>query len=280
MGSWTAGIKEWRTPRSTPATTAVRKGVPEARQHADAQQQEQLAAASAERSERKAMKEAVFEKEDALRNRLPAVIEDVRESTPTTEDEAIRRVTRVRREDIPTRATALAALCRALLKPGREPIITAFEARGMPAGEIESLAQQAEALAEAGRNVKVAVEATDREAEAVAKQKRKWGLIRRMVRSAVASVPDLEKKVRRVLNPLDTRAERRTTHGQTRTTRAETRTTQAETRTTRAQTRTTRAQTRTTRAQTRRPFVQRRTTLSRSVSGVSEKRRQLSASGG
>ena len=197
---------------------------------ADAQQHEQIAVASAERSKRKAQKDAVFQKEDALRNRLPAVIEDVRvggepnlalwlehlsfaryrfrefapeepttpaapaEPTPTTEDEDIRRVTRVRREDVPTRARALSALCHALLKPGREPIITAFEARGMPAAEIESLAQQAEAVADAGRNLMPGVEATDREAEAVANQKRKWIQIRRMVRSAIVGVPDLEAK--------------------------------------------------------------------------------------
>jgi hypothetical protein len=203
---------------------------------ADAEQQEQIASASVNRTERKDQKDALFAREDALRDRLPAVTGDLyaagqsnlarwlerltfarfrlRElapaakapparaadpaalTPPTTpeDEEEVRRVTRVEREDVPTRAAGVAAFCRALVKPGREPIVAVFAARGMPKEQLESIAAAAEALAQAGRNVMVAAEATKRETEAVAAQRHKWQQIRRMVRKAVTGIPELEKK--------------------------------------------------------------------------------------
>lgn len=199
---------------------------------ADAEQQEQLAAAAVDRAGRKADKEALFQKEDALRSRALAVVGDLRTAghanlalwlerlsfaryrfreiapeeptgpadpanppvPPVADDEDIRRVTRVRREDVPTRAGAIAALCRALLKPGREPIVAAFQARGLAPADIEDLARRGEAIAEAGRNQLAAAEATQRESDAVTAQKTKWNQIRRMIRNAVAGVPELESK--------------------------------------------------------------------------------------
>jgi hypothetical protein len=93
-----------------------------------------------------------------------------------------------------TRAAGVAAFCRALVKAGREPIVAVFAARGMPKEQLESIAAAAEALAQAGRNVMIAAEATKRETEAVAAQRRKWQQIRRMVRKAVTGIPELEKK--------------------------------------------------------------------------------------
>jgi hypothetical protein len=197
---------------------------------ADAGQQEQLAASSALRTGRKLENQALFARDDALRDRLPAVIGDLGhqgqtqlatwlgrlsfaryrfrdlapESTPAAPappgappadpDDDVRRVTRVEREDAPTRAAALGAFCRALLKQGREPIVSAFEARSVTRAQIESIASDAETVAETGRNVMQAAEATSREAAAVGAQRRKWQQVRRMVRKAVKGVPELEKK--------------------------------------------------------------------------------------
>jgi hypothetical protein len=212
--------------------TLIDSGTAAAR--ADAEQREQLAAGSAQRSERKAEKDALFDREDAMRNRLPAVIADLRASgqpasatlatwlerltfaryrfrdlpapaavtEPATaaeqptpaELEEIRRVQRVEREDVPTRSTALAAFCRAILKPGREAIVAAFSARGLPRAEIEVLGNDAEALAGAGRNVPLAAEATRRESDAVDTQKAKWEQVRRMMRAAVAGNAELKEK--------------------------------------------------------------------------------------
>jgi len=204
---------------------------------ADAEQQEQLASLSAQRSERKVDKESAFEREDALRNRLPAVIGDLQASGPEgtklalwlsrltfaryrfrpqtpaasatpsapaaspeepaptpAEVEEVRRVERVQREDAPTRSAGLTAFCQALLKPGREPIIAAFAARGLTRAEIEALGQAAEALAAAGRNVPLAAEATQRESDAVDAQKARWDQVRRMIRAAASGVPELSAK--------------------------------------------------------------------------------------
>jgi FtsZ-binding cell division protein ZapB len=72
--------------------------------------------------------------------------------------------------------------------------VSAFEARSVTRAEIESLASDAETVAETGRNVMQAAEATSREAAAVGAQRRKWQQVRRMVRKAVKGVPELEKK--------------------------------------------------------------------------------------
>jgi hypothetical protein len=106
----------------------------------------------------------------------------------------VRRLTRVERYDAPKRAAGLGAFCRALLEQGRDPIVAAFEARSLTRAQIESLAADAEAAAEAGRIVMQAAEATSRETAAAGAQRRNGQQVRRMVRKAVEGIPELEKK--------------------------------------------------------------------------------------
>lgn len=194
---------------------------------ADEEQQEQLAAAHVRRSGQKEAKDSLFAQEDALRNRLPAVIGDLAASPnpepralapwldrlsfsryrfrvlpaeagepPTpAEEEEVRMVKRVEREDIGSRSSALASFCRALTKPGRENIVAAFEARGLTKAELESMAVDASAVAESGKNVLQAAEATQREADAVKAQKAKWSQVRRMIRALAKDHPELQNKM-------------------------------------------------------------------------------------
>jgi hypothetical protein len=194
---------------------------------ADAEQQEQLAAAQVQRSIQKDLKNVVFSREDAMRNRLPAIIAGLAESSdpetkrlsfwldrlsfaryrfrtlpsdstePATpaEQEEERKVKRVQREDISSRASALASFSRALTKPGREAIVTAFEARGLTRDDLNSLAVDADTVAEIGRNLLQAAEATQREADAVNAQKAKWIQIRRMVRALGEQVPEVRQRL-------------------------------------------------------------------------------------
>jgi hypothetical protein len=69
-----------------------------------------------------------------------------------------------------------------------------FAEREITREELEQLAADAEAVAEAGRNVRRAAEATAREAAAVAAQNRKWAAIRRLVVVAVRGDAALEAK--------------------------------------------------------------------------------------
>jgi hypothetical protein len=194
---------------------------------ADAEQQEQLAAAQVRRSGQKDKKDDLFLREDGLRNRLPAVIADLASSTdpharalapwldrlsfaryrfrvldsepsdsPTSADEEeVQRVKRVEREDVSSRASALASFCRALTKPGREAIVAALETRGLSRPEIDSMAVDSDAVADAGRNVMQAAEATQREAAAVSAQKAKWTLVRRMIRTLAKADPELRSRL-------------------------------------------------------------------------------------
>lgn len=147
-------------------------------------QREQLATVAAERKGRKVSADDLFEREDQLRDRLPAVIDDLREAgqgsladwltalsfarfrfrelTPpagVATDAEVRKVERVEREDIPTRAEKLAAFCTAIRAPGREPIVGALEARALAPAFVADLGEDADVLARAGRNVLRAAEA-------------------------------------------------------------------------------------------------------------------------
>jgi len=199
---------------------------------ADAEQKEQLAAIQIARSDRKQDAVDLMEREGMLRDRLPAVIGELesgrhrplaqflsavsfarfryRELAPPPPDpnappaptpaagqpapEELREIARVPREDIVTRASALAAFCNALLKPGREPIVAELAERGLSADWLKKLADDATVLAAAGRNSFQSVAATTREAEAAAAQKVAWLRIKRMVRKAVAGVAELASK--------------------------------------------------------------------------------------
>jgi hypothetical protein len=109
------------------------------------------------------------------------------------ENAEVRSVTLVEREDRLSRTMALGRFCHALLQPGREAIVAAFDARGMT--DLAGLAARAEALAAEGPNVMRAAASTAREAAAVAAQTKKWKAVRRLVRRAVEGDPDLQPKL-------------------------------------------------------------------------------------
>lgn len=111
---------------------------------------------------------------------------------PTSEErEEIKSVQLVQRADQISRARSLGRFCRALLKPGREPIVAALAERDIT--DLAGLAARAEAVVEAGRNVMTAAEATKREPAAVAAQTKKWTAVRRLIRRAVKGDSDLER---------------------------------------------------------------------------------------
>jgi len=203
--------------------TLVRSG--DQARDADRQQKEELATVAAGRAVRKTTAEEIFVREDALRSRLPAVRGDLlaadagelavwlerlsfaryrfREmappsappgSPPPADNEELRRVRRVAREDIPTRLLGLGAFCQALGKPGREPIVLRLAERGLAAAELSALGADAEALAALGRNVLRGAEATLRETEAASLQRQKWQQVRRMVRGVCQKDPNLSSK--------------------------------------------------------------------------------------
>jgi hypothetical protein len=193
---------------------------------ADAEQKEQHAESAAARTAKSATAKALFARETELRNVIAAIVDDlmdedselasflallsfarfrIRELEPpptapaegggdAPASEEIRAVARVKAEDHVTRALGLGRYCRALLKPGREAIVAKLVEREITREELEQLAADAEALAEAGRNIKRAAEATAREAAAAAAQRRKWNAIRRLVSVAVRGDPALEAK--------------------------------------------------------------------------------------
>jgi len=205
-------------------------------ERADRLQREQLAQINAERTLRKELNQEIGAREDALRDRLPAVIGELSDaSDPSTRElglwlgnlsfaryrfreitpspaarqvveeetpcakadstvEELRSVKRVERADTVTRMRGLEAFCEALLRPGREPIVKVLAQRGLSPDDLRTLADDARHLAELGRNVTRAAEATSIEAEAARAQNIVWRRIRRMLRKAVQGVPELEKK--------------------------------------------------------------------------------------
>jgi len=197
---------------------------------ADRLQKEQLAENQVDRGNRKDQTKDIFAREDQLRDRLPAVIGALTDSTDpterdlgawlghlsfaryrlkeittkadnpdapntnTTEDAEIKAVRRVERADHPTRLTGLAAFCTAIRRTGREKIIPLLAARGLTGAAIDDLGAEATALAAKGTNPLRAAEATAQEAEAANAQHLVWKRVRRMIRKAVQGVPDLEHK--------------------------------------------------------------------------------------
>lgn len=198
---------------------------------ADREQQEQLAEQAAGRKGRSVNAAEVTEREDMLSATLPAVIDDLMEaglvelarflarlsfaryrvkvlSTPVDADapvdaavdaeieSEVKKVERVERSDLATRADGLAALCAALRKPKREPIVAELTERGIDAAALEQLEADATTVAEQGRNTPRPVEATAREREAVLQQRRKWSAIRKLVQRAVKGDAELERLYR------------------------------------------------------------------------------------
>lgn len=192
-------------------------------EQADRLQKEQLAANATARATQKELTSALLVREEALRNRLPAVVADLKSAPATRElgdwlgrlsfaryrfheiassvpaapaDGAaaaeLRAVERVERRDAATHLTGLEAFCRALLRDGREPAIENLASRGLPRDALESLATDARKIIDLGPNVPRPAEATATEAEAVRAQKAVWRSCRRMLRAAVHGVPELE----------------------------------------------------------------------------------------
>lgn len=194
-----------------------------AAEQAERQQKEQLAANATARASQKELTQGVFAREDALRDRLPAVVASLKASAATRDlgdwigrlsfaryrfheiapaaaerpaegaaDAELRSVERVERRDATTQLNGLEAFCQALLRPGREPVVDKLAARGLPRAAIESLAADARKLIDLGPNVPRPAEATASETEAVRAQKAVWKSCRRMLRKAVHGVPELE----------------------------------------------------------------------------------------
>lgn len=191
----------------------------EAAREADRQQRIQLAALEAERTERSLTAEDIFEREEQMRDRLLAIINELltsnralglwlkalsfsryrmREIAVSEEELAAnpdaKKVERVAREDIPTRLESLAKFCTSILEPGREPVVDAFAARELPREAIQALGTEAAALAKRGRNVPKPVEATEREAAAVKAVREQWAILRRLFRSLAKRANDPELK--------------------------------------------------------------------------------------
>lgn len=194
---------------------------------ADAEQKEQLAEGDVARSARSSTTKTLLARETELRNVMAAVVDDMldenqaladwlarlsfarfrirelasktrsgepKEGEPTPEDQEIREVERVKLENHGARALGLGRFCRAILKPGRELVVDKLAEREITRVELEQLAADAEAVSEAGRNIRRAAEATARESTAVAAQRRKWAAIRRLVAVAVRGDAALEAK--------------------------------------------------------------------------------------
>jgi len=189
----------------------------EAAKQADIDQKVQLAEQAVTRTGRKVLAEDVTRGEGDLADVLPAIIGDLVRAgqhdealflaklsfaryrivvvsvpvDPNAEPtEEMKKVERVQRSDLPTRARGLAALCSVILQ--RPPIVAALAARGFEEATLEKLGEDAEAIVVQGSNQMRRVEATEREAAAVLAQRTKWSEIRRLVKSAVQGDAELE----------------------------------------------------------------------------------------
>lgn len=190
---------------------------------ADREQQEELAAIQAQRSNRKLEAADIFRREEQLKARLPAVAWRLNNDDPAlarwlsalsfaryrmrdlpkaksgdssdAEAPEVRKVIRVTREDIPTRLEALASFCTAILQPGRDAIVVELSARALDRAWLEALRDDADALARQGRNVGHGAAATAREVEAVKAQRARWLMVRRMIRDVAQTVPALKVKL-------------------------------------------------------------------------------------
>jgi hypothetical protein len=101
--------------------------------------------------------------------------------------------TRVRRQDRYTWAQSLWELSSSLLAPEHPPILEALAARGMSQERLERLSAEAKSwMDRMGTLRNMAVEATAREAAAVAEQKAVWSANQRLIRRAVGDDPILK----------------------------------------------------------------------------------------
>lgn len=184
---------------------------------ADREQNEQLADVEANIKARSERDASILERGLHLRDLLPAVIYSLEQAGHRTDatflgaltfsrfrmrdvpppdpaladDPAVKKVERVEREDKQTRLAGLANFVATILT--RPNIVAEYAARGVDEAWLEALRADADAAARAGRNVRLAAEATAREAEAVQKQKAVWNANRRLIRKAVKGDPELER---------------------------------------------------------------------------------------
>jgi hypothetical protein len=199
---------------------------------ADRVQKAELAQNVVERAARSEAAHDLFAREDALRARLPAVLGALGDSSDPAQREqgrwlgalsfaryhlrsvpaeavaaaaaaggeapvapqVLKSVERVPRADFITRFNGLSAFCQALLAPERAPIVELLAARGLSAKDLKSLGEDAQALADQGRNQQKAAAHTAVESNEVAAQQLIWHRVRRMVRIAVRGVRELEQK--------------------------------------------------------------------------------------
>jgi hypothetical protein len=204
-----AGIKEGEL-------DALATSGDEARE-ADRQQNVELAESDVARKERSDSDADIMRRGDALRDRLPAVIQGLERDGHTAdakllaalsfarfrmrevgpidpalaEDERVKKLTRVAREDRISRLDGLANLVATLLT--RAPMVAELTSRGIDEAALEALRTDADASSRAGKNVQLAAAATERERAAVKTQTAMWSSLRRMIRKAVQGDPALER---------------------------------------------------------------------------------------
>ena len=117
-------------------------------------------------------------------------------SEGAAENADARSVERVEREDKIARLGGAAKFCKLVTATGREAIVAEFASRGLDGAGLTALGNDAEALANAGKNVRIGAEATADEAAAVAAQATRWNAVKDLVRSACASDNALVSKLR------------------------------------------------------------------------------------
>jgi hypothetical protein len=209
-----AGIKD------ADLASIQRDGV--AAREADRAQAEQLATMEGRLTGSKVSSDDVLAREEKLRRRLAAVVADlalthgeqarwlqqisyaryrIRSLEPDAGEAGevsadARRLERVAREDKLARLAGAASFAKALLGAGREPIVAELAERQIDRAWLEALGNDAEALAVAGKNVRLAVEATDREHAAVQAQSARWKAVRDLVTEACDGDAELTAKLR------------------------------------------------------------------------------------
>lgn len=183
---------------------------------ADAEQRAQIAEDDVRRKSRSIDEADILKRGDKLRNRTPAVVrsltkaghlEDARWMTALSyarfrlralpapdpaldEEPEVKRVKAVEAEDKVSRLSGLANLIQAYRT--RPNIVAELARRGMDDATLAKLQADAQAAANAGSYARRKAEATQREHDAVARQKAAWDAIRPMIRDAVKGHPELE----------------------------------------------------------------------------------------
>ena len=174
-------------------------------------QREELAGQRQQMKQKLAERDRFDAEMDGLRNLLPAVIFDLKAAGKT---ELAGWLEQVSFERFRLRPTAVAEGKEAVAKrdrlsltqqavqflasvfePGREELLAALARRAMNRERLQALKDTAERLlGEAGGKLSLrASKATEREAQAVALQKKRWEAVRRLVRAAVAGEEKLER---------------------------------------------------------------------------------------